>query len=388
MRRDHQQIGVCEKGLCCGCGSCEQKCPNRCITMITDEEGFQYPSINKLECLHCGKCKDACPIINVTKIGIRKQRIFAAYSIDESTRLNSSSGGIFSLLAEEILKQGGVVFGASFDSKWMVHHVRVEKTTELSTLRGSKYVQSNIGNTYAEAEMLLKQGRKVLFSGTGCQIAGLKQFLQTDYPNCYTVDILCHGVPSPLVWEKYLHEKENQLGAHINEIYFRNKANGWNSYMIRILFDNSKEYAKQHNEDVYMRLFLENIDLRPSCHNCSFKSIERLSDLTLGDAWGIESVMQGFADDKGTSLVIVQSKKGQELLDTIHDRVYLKEGNIDDLLPVQADSRNSMKKHANRELFFRELMRTESIEQMEKHLHFSIPRRVFLKIKRTLGSIN
>ena len=384
MRKKESKVRLCAKEICCGCGACMQKCPKQCITMVLDKEGFQYPRIDRKQCINCNKCFFACPIINNISLDDEEKKIYAAFALDDRIRMKSSSGGIFSLIAVDVLRQGGVIFGAAFDSKWRVHHITVTEEKDLSKIRGSKYLQSSIDNTYIEAETFLKQGRKILFSGTGCQIAGLKQFLGKDYPNCYTVDILCHGVPSPLVWEKYIYEKERVANNCAKEIFFRNKQQGWNAYGTSILFNDDREYFKRHNEDIYMRLFLNNIDLRPSCHGCKFKSVGRISDITLGDAWGIEKVNSAFNDDKGTSLVIVQSRKGQELLDAIQDRVFIEEGNIDELLPIQSDARNSVKKHANREQFFNNLNKVEGIECMEKYLHFSISRRVMLKIKRSI----
>ena len=384
MRLEKLNRRICKKELCCGCESCVQSCPKHCILMVTDQEGFQYPAINEEECINCGRCKKACPVLNSLDLKDEKRKIFAAFSLQDKIRLNSSSGGIFSLLASEILSQGGVVFGAAFDSKWDVHHIKIEKEEDLPKLRGSKYLQSRIEKTYGEVEAYLKQGRKVLFSGTGCQIAGLKQYLQYDYQYCYMIDVLCHGVPSPLVWKKYLSEKEKQAGACAKHVQFRDKGISWNSYRTKITFDNNKQYIKKFSQDTYMRLFLENIDLRPSCHNCMFKSVERCSDLTIGDAWGIEHVMPEFDDGKGTSLVIIQSLKGQELFEKIRNKVFAVEGDLDELWPSHSDSRKSVKPHANRELFFKKMITNESIEQMGKYLRLSVPKRAWLKIKRIL----
>ena len=380
---NEKRNSVCDRNMCCGCGACAQVCPKKCISMVADQEGFLYPVIADKQCVGCGKCSSICPILNSRAITNDVSKIFAAYSLDDDIRMNSSSGGIFSLLANAVLDSNGVVFGAAFDSNWLVHHVAVDKSTELSKLRGSKYLQSRIENTYAEAEMLLKQGRKVLFSGTGCQIAGLKRYLGKDFEHCYTVDILCHGVPSPYVWEKYIFEKKAKAENGVQDVFFRDKTYGWKKFSTRILMDN-KRYIKKYTDDIFMRLFLRNIDLRPSCHNCQFKSVKRVSDLTIGDAWGIEKIMPEFGDDKGTSLVLVHSQKGLDLLKMIYDKVYIKEGEIDVLLPVQSDSRKSVEAHINRGLFFKKLQKSSGIECMEKYLHPSIPKRVLLKIRRIL----
>lgn len=223
-------INITDKIRCCGCNACIQCCPTQCITMRQDEEGFDYPIINTDTCIDCGVCEKICPIINHEEYK-KPIKIYAAKNLNEKIRLDSSSGGIFTALAEDIICQGGVVFGVSFDQEWNAVHSYTECLEGLATFRGSKYVQSKIGFAFKEVKSFLKSGRKVLFSGTPCQIAGLKKFLIKDYPNLFTIEILCHGVPSPKVWQRYLDEKKAQFKCNdIRQINFRNKKNGWSQY--------------------------------------------------------------------------------------------------------------------------------------------------------------
>lgn len=215
-------ISVIEKNNCCGCSACEQKCPKKCITMMEDEEGFFYPHVNKVKCIECGLCEKVCPVINV---GENEQKItaYAAYVNDKNVRMKSSSGGMFTLFAQKILNENGVVFGAAFDQNFMVHHIYIESEENLSKQQGSKYLQSRIENTYRETEQYLNSGRKVLFTGTACQIAGLKQFLMKEYDNLYTVDVLCHGVPSSKLWKHYLEYQEECYGSSVKQAFLGRK---------------------------------------------------------------------------------------------------------------------------------------------------------------------
>ena len=300
------------KKECCGCTACFHICPINCIVMKEDEEGFLYPNIDKAKCIHCNKCKEVCPNRNIENRNTRTQT-FVGYYKDDEVRKQSSSGGIFSAIAEWILQQKGVVFGAAFDENFEVHHIAVETKEELIKLRGSKYVQSRLENTFLEAKEYLEKKRKVLFTGTACQIAGLKNYLSAEYENLYTVDVLCHGAPSPKIWRMYLDDKKEQYQASINKVEFRNKDDGWKNYFINIAFSNMKRFYTHYYKDKFMRMFLDNLDLRPSCYSCVFKEIPRISDVTIGDSWGVENYMPDMDDDKGTSVILVHSSNGEKI---------------------------------------------------------------------------
>ncbi|MDY4079524.1 MAG: Coenzyme F420 hydrogenase/dehydrogenase, beta subunit C-terminal domain [Clostridium sp.] len=378
-------IEIINKEECCGCYTCVSICPKNCISMKIDEEGFWYPEVNKDICIQCGLCEKKCPVIQNEDVNDKEVNAYVAYSKNEKIRMKSSSGGLFAILAEEVLSEGGVVFGAAFNNKFLVHHVAIESMEDLKILQGSKYLQSEIGYTYKEAKKFLKQGRKVLFSGTACQIAGLKSFLGKDFDNLFTIDVLCHGVPSPKVWEKYINEKEKKYNASIKQIEFRNKTEGWKKFSVKMVFDDSQSYRKNLDIDDYMKLFLSNICLRPSCHNCKFKSLNRPSDITLGDCWGIENYMPNMDDDKGTSVVLTHSEKGREMLLNLTEKINLKEAEVDKVLSPTADSRKSVKSHCNRKKFFKYLNKDTDISKLVKLIQPSFMRKCIRKIKKIIS---
>lgn len=334
-------IEIVDKKACCGCSACVQRCPKHCISMKEDEQGFLYPEVDKTACIDCGLCEKVCPVINQVQRRL-PIKVYASRNADDEVRKNSSSGGVFTVLAEKIIEEGGVVFGAKFNNDWDVIHSKAETREGLVDFRGSKYVQSQIGTTYRDAEAYLKQGRKVLFSGTPCQIAGLKQFLRKDYDNLFTVDIICHGVPSPLVWREYLQKIMRPEGADgrntvlksskgvpvITGINFRDKSTGWKKYgfVVRVKSavkadQNSVLLSDKHEQEyiherfldnVFIKGFLKDIYLRPSCYDCPSKCLKSGADISLGDFWGIQRYLPDFDDDKGVSLVMINSIKGAE----------------------------------------------------------------------------
>lgn len=334
-------LQITDKSKCCGCNACVQRCPKQCIVMHEDEEGFLYPQVDVTLCVDCGLCEKVCPMLAQNDVK-KALQIFAAKNKNEHQRLRSSSGGIFILLAEQTIKMGGVVFGARFDKNWEVEHCYVETIEELEPLMRSKYAQSRIGNTYKEAEQFLKEGRRVLFVGTSCQISGLHRFLRKDYNNLLSVDFICHGVPSPGIWRKYLQEiKNNALQSEaagkntvlpfslksmpvITGINFREKGlggYGWKKFGFVVHGksplkgdQNSVLLSVDFGKDIYMKGFLRNLYLRPSCYNCLVKSGKSQSDLTIGDFWGISKLKPEIDDDKGIGAILVYTHKGIEAL--------------------------------------------------------------------------
>lgn len=377
-------IRLTKKANCCGCGACAQSCPKNCISMEPDSEGFLYPKVDETQCVNCGLCEKVCPILLKQKPDSIKVAAYAAYTSNSELREKSSSGGIFSLLAQEILNRGGTVAGAAFAADFSVRHILVETDAELDRLRGSKYVQSRMEDTYVQIRDLLKQGRPVLFTGVACQIAGLKAFLGREYENLYTVDVLCHGVPSPKVWAHYRREQAQIHGTTLEEVSFRDKRKGWRHYSMALNFAEGVEYCRPGAEDTYLRVFLRDLCLRPSCHSCRFKDFPRLSDLTIGDAWGIERHMPDLDDDHGTSVVLVNSEKGMGLWNAVADNAVSRQGELDVLLPKSADSRKSVKPHPNRSRFFAALNRGDSMEQLCKLTRKSPYRRLLSYGKRTV----
>ncbi len=318
---------IIEKNKCCGCHACLNICPKSAIKMVEDERGFKYPIIDPKKCINCGLCKKTCPIINSHE-GKKKNVIaFAAYNKNFDERKNSSSGGIFILIAKAIIKKNGVVFGATFDKEFNVVHSYIESEKDISKLMGSKYTQSNIEKTYVKVKEFLDEDRYVLFTGTPCQVEGLFAFLKKDYKKLFTQDIICHGVGAPKVWRKYLEYQKKKYDDEIKTISFRNKDKGWSLFRMKIKFK-KHTYSKDLTQDIYLQFFLKNICLRESCYNCSFKKKYRNSDITLADFWGISNIHPDMNDNMGTSLVIVNTEKGNELFNSIRDSIVYKETDI------------------------------------------------------------
>ena len=299
---------------CCGCEACAQRCPKQCIAMHADAEGFLYPRINTAACIDCGLCEQVCPVLRPAAPRT-PTAVYAAKNPDERIRMESSSGGVFTLLAERTIRAGGVVFGARYDEAWEVVPDSTETIEGLAAFRGSKYVQSRIGTSFARAEEFLKQGRQVLFTGTPCQIAGLNRFLRRSYDNLLTVDVVCHGVPSPLVWRRYLDEIG---GGGISRISMRDKSTGWTNFRIRVSGTDRDLVNATVGDDPFMKGFLANLYLRPICHVCPAKSGRSCSDLSIADFWGIRRVLPRFADDKGVSLLLNYSEHGNRRIESLH----------------------------------------------------------------------
>lgn len=374
-------IEINNKEDCCGCYACYNICPKQCITMKTDNEGFWYPNIDKNECINCNLCEKVCPILNSVKRSDSKKIAYASMNKDEQVRIKSSSGGIFSILAEYIIKNNGVVYGAGFDEDFNINHKRILVSTDLDLLRGSKYVQSSIGNIYRQVKNDLDSNKSVLFTGTPCQVEGLRSYLKKEYINLITMDFICHGVPSPLVWKKYLEEMKKSKQENIKNIYFRNKDIGWKIFSLKIIFD-EKIYSNTLNNDLFMKGFLQDVYLRPSCYNCKFKKINRISDITVADFWGIENILPKMDDDKGISLIVVHSEKGKQLFDKLSEKMILNEVNLDEAIRYNPSMIKSVKYNEKRDEFFLDLNSGENLTNLiRKYTKISFGKRVKNKIK-------
>lgn len=344
-------IRILDKVKCCGCEACVQICPKHCIAFEQDSEGFRYPLVDETKCIDCGLCEKVCPVLNIDEAR-KPLSSYAALNENEEERLKSSSGGIFILLAKRTIAEGGVVFGAKFDEHWNVVHAFAENETELTAFMGSKYVQSRIRDTFFQAKNYLNSGRRVLYSGTPCQIAGLKKFLRKEYDNLLTVDVICHGVPSPSVWQHYLEEiKQNALKGEntvspplkpivsgcdtligensvvIESISFRDKRLGWKKHSFALTLakatadgkPNTVSLSHIHREDPFFIGFNDwSLYLRPICYSCPFRKLRSGSDLTLADFWGIETLKPEMDDNKGISVLLLNTPKGRDMVQELH----------------------------------------------------------------------
>ena len=379
-------LKITDKKDCMGCYACANICPQSCISMESDEEGFWYPEVDYDKCTECGLCIKACQIIN--KVTVQNEpSAYACINNNEAIRLESSSGGLFTLIAEQVIEDGGAVFGASFNENFEVEHSCVELKEKLVRLRGSKYVQSRIGNTYEQSKQLLKSGRKVLYTGTPCQIGGLKSYLGKSYDNLLCVDIICHGVPSPEVWKNYVDYRQGKAASAVQKISFRRKDDGWKRYSVSFLFKNNIEYRKTLDKDLYMRAFLKDVCLRPSCYACGFKTIHRQSDITLADFWGIQRMLPDMNDDKGTSLIFVNSKAGQTMIEQIEDKMKFKAVDINEAVKYNSAAIKSASSNPNRNQFFKELHKLNFNKLVKKYCRDKLPVRIKRKTKSVASAI-
>ncbi|MBR5476289.1 MAG: Coenzyme F420 hydrogenase/dehydrogenase, beta subunit C-terminal domain [Bacteroidaceae bacterium] len=379
-------IHITDKENCCGCSSCAQRCPKQCITMQCDSEGFLYPTVDTAQCIDCGLCEKVCPVITPSQPR-DPQKVYASYNKDEETRLKSSSGGIFTLLAQQTIDKGGVVFGVRFDEHWMPIFDYTLTGDGIAAFRGSKYVQATVGNAYRQAEAFLKEGREVLFSGTPCQIAGLKHYLRKEYSNLLTVDIICHGVPSPRVWGMYVDElcakesRRSKQKATIQSVSFRDKSRGWKSFHISIAFSTGHTYKRLFHRDYYMRTFVGDATLRPSCYDCKAKIGRSHSDITIADFWGIHVVDPSLDDDKGCGAIFINTPKGDSCYP--YGQCINSEKSLHDVVSNNTSYHTSSQPHPKRERFFATLQQTNSVTRsVQKVLIPSLARRILARIKR------
>ena len=345
-------INIVEPQKCCGCSACIYICPKHSISFQEDRDGFLYPKVDLETCIDCGLCEKVCPMINQESECL-PLATYAAKNDNETVRLRSSSGGIFTLLAESVIGEGGVVFGARFNEDWEVVHDYTDTIEGLEPFRGSKYVQSCMGESYMLVENFLKADRKVMFTGTPCQIAGLRKFLRKGYNTLLTVEVVCHGAPAPLVWRTYLNNEITRCGTDLSGvegINFRDKLTGWKTYSLSVKLSKNIVSSSLSKDNDYMRAFLSNLSLRKSCYNCPAKSGKSGADITIGDFWGIENIRPEIDDDKGLSLVLVNSPKGMASLKTLSCE-FVPVG-FDEAVKGNSAYYHSVSKPVNREFFF------------------------------------
>lgn len=332
------------KELCCGCGVCESVCPVSAIHLIQSANGFLYPCVTD-SCISCGKCLKTCPV-NLPEHPQDKSEI-QVYALQNKTSdilSESSSGGVFFELAKYIVQNGGVVVGAAFDENLKLSHIMAETETAIKPLMGSKYLQSNTRFTLKQVKEILSSGRLLLYSGTPCQIKALRRYLGKTYDNLYTVDVICHGVPSQAHFDRYCQYIEKKYHSRLKKISFRDKSNGWKNYKIKLVFENGKIIIEDIYKNIYMRAFLKNFSLRESCFQCSANNYRSGSDLTMGDFWHIDCVSERFSDDRGCSGLAIRSSKGQALFEAIKDRFVYENQPLDVLVHNNFVLERSVKK--------------------------------------------
>ncbi len=337
---------------CTGCHACLQICPKQAIRMEYDMEGFLYPNIDAMKCVDCGLCQKVCPLNDLVASSNKKQKAFAIRNNCEKDRANSSSGGVYILLARNVIKKNGVVYGVSYDENGHILHQRTECEPEL--FQTSKYVQSEIGYCYGQVQEDLEQGRMVLFTGAPCQVVGLYKFLlqkHIKYDNLITADFICHGVPSPMIWDKYIENLAQ--GRKIRWLNFRDKSVSWGGFSLHVKFDDGEEYIKMAKEDPYVKGFLANVFLRPSCFECHFKTTERHSDITFADFWGIQKVIPELADEKGISAIIAHTEQGCCLIDAIRKNCFVREVALDSIVQNNIAMTQSVLLGKNRKRFYK-----------------------------------
>lgn len=306
-------MNIRNKVECNGCSCCAQKCPQQCISMLTDIEGFIYPQIDKDRCINCNLCEITCPNIHPLDT-ISLQQHYAVKHKDTLIQSKSSSGGVFSAIATYVIQQGGIVFGVKFENDWTAHHHYTQTLKGIEEFYGSKYIQSSTDYSYIETERFLKENKLVLYTGTPCQIAGLKKYLGKEYDNLLTMDFICHGVPSTRIWKQYL--KETGLEEdRITNIFFRDKnKNGWKKYHFTIESSSNDSLSEIHYYNPFIKGFLHNLYLRPSCHCCKYKEYNSQSDFTMGDFWRVRKYYPKFYSKNGVSVLIANTSKAISLL--------------------------------------------------------------------------
>ena len=322
--------------------------------MEADNEGFLYPHVDRSICIDCGLCEKVCNELHPYD-SREPLKVLAAINENEEIRMKSSSGGIFYILAESIIKEGGVVFGARFDEDWQVVMDYAEDMYGVEKFMGSKYVQARVGTAYRDVKRFLVGGRKVLFTGIPCQIAGLHKFLCKPYDNLLTVDLICHGTPSPKVWKMYLEEVIKE-GQRINGIEFRNKVKGWKNFNFKLQYNEEDETVSMlspFQKNTYMKAFLQDLILRPSCYACKAKGCSSLSDVTIADFWGVSSLFPDMDDDKGTGLVFINTEKGNASLDFAQMKTAVT--TYEKVKPLNPACYRSPKEHPRRVEFFSRL---------------------------------
>ena len=378
-------ITITDKKECCGCTACISVCPVQCIDMIRDHEGFVYPKADADRCIGCNACDKVCPILNPVKEEPARQYAYIVQNKDEQIRKESTSGGMFTALANYVIDRGGIVYGAAYGQNFNVIHTSVESRNGLNIFRNSKYVQSNMGGVLPEIKRYLQDGREVLFSGTPCQVEGLKAYLKREYENLITMDIVCHAVPSPLIWQKYLEMQKAKLDKEFENVLFREKHFGYQYSTMTIRNKSGRDvYVNGIDTDPMLRAFFSNICDRPSCYDCRFKKRYRVSDMTVWDCYPVYKFDPKLDDDKGTSRVLIQSEKGMNVFREVQNQLRIHEVEPDQLVDGVKEMFHSVPMNENRDQFFTDANQMSGEELFRKYFPITFRTRTEKAVRRIL----
>ena len=370
---------------CSGCTACMDSCPNDAILMVADSEGFKYPEINETKCLDCGLCQKVCPFHKDYNEG-KKSQIPAAYAAkykDDSVRLSSSSGGMFTALSNFILGENGVVYGAAFDDDFRVCHQKAENMVERDKFKGSKYVQSDLGKIFLDVKTELDNDKDILFTGTPCQIAGLRAYLgHKKYEKLILCDLVCLGTPSPLIWSDYINLLLKNKTTKLKRFNFRDKGAGWHKSRLYAMFADGSTMYNTPMVDLFDSIFYQHIVLRPSCHACVFTNFDRVSDITIADFWGIEKCKPDFDDNKGVSLVLINTKKGEAIFENVKECLIYESSSIDEC--KQRHLTEPAKPSPKRDVFWKDYYEHNFKYVAKKYTNYGFINRVKHKVKHNI----
>lgn len=369
-------IEIGEKKNCCGCTACAAICPKKCISMVEDAEGFLYPNVDESQCIKCNTCNMVCPIQNPIAEKKMSQKAYLVQHKDEQVRLDSSAGGAFTAIATVVLQKGGVVFGAAYDENFHVHHCYVESVNDLKRFRNSKYVQSELGNAFYLVKAFLQEGRWVCFSGTPCQIEGLFKFLRKPYEKLLLVDVVCHGIPSPLVWSKYL-EYQKRTFPRPDNIRFRDKFYGYKYSTMSIIQDGKIVYHEGAQRDPMLRAFFTDTCDRPSCYECPFKKRYRVSDYTIWDCFSVYDFDKKLDDDKGTTRVLCHTQKAENMMQEVMELAKCEEVSADKLVVGVKEMFESVSMGPRRTAFMADAEKLSGTELFKKY--YPVTKKVKIK---------
>lgn len=379
-------LNIKDKKECCGCTACVNICPQKCIEMVEDREGFLYPTVHQSMCVKCGLCEKVCPLQNKKPESAFEQRAFIVQHKDEVVLKESTAGGAFSAIARYLLKKGGIVFGVAMESDYSVHHICIKDEKDLYKFRNSKYVQSNPEKTFSEVKEYLNDGKLVCYSGTPCQIEGLKNFLKKDYEHLILVDVVCRAVPSPGIWKKYIDNFVIKNGKQ-KSIRFRDKTLGYQYSTMEMIGEDGRVHRGGIESQQWLRMFFSGMIIRPSCTNCQFREPNRRSDFTIWDCFVIHDIEKSFNEDCGTTRLLIQSPKGERIFSSIKDEIGYKEIDVDIAIKDVVEMRQSPQFNVKREAFYDDCQKLEFQDVLDKYFPIGIKQRLKRFVRVCLNKI-